>query len=74
MSRSRWDFKRPFCEVCGSPNGGSVSVEGWNTCFDHFRTSKPANPVFDWRTGTRISDETERPQKSVEAEGDHDDK
>jgi hypothetical protein len=72
MPRSRWDFKRPFCEVCGSHNGGSVSVEGWNTCVEHFRVPKPAEPLFDWSTGQRINDESDKSRGSVEREGgDH---
>ena len=51
--RSRFDFQRPFCEVCGTV-GPSVSVEGWSTCNEHFRSPKPAVPLFDWRTGVRL--------------------
>lgn len=71
---TRYNYKRPFCEVCGSRDGGSVSVEGWNTCVEHFRVPKPAEPLFDWNTGERIKDEIEKPQESDATEGDHHEK
>jgi hypothetical protein len=71
MSRSRWDFKRPFCEVCGK-TGGWYTQEGWTTCEEHWRSPKPERPTVDSVTGERINDETDKSQKSVEAEGDHD--
>ena len=52
--RSRWDYDRPFCEVCGAHPGANCSVEGWSTCDEHVRAPKPASPVFHWSTGVRL--------------------
>lgn len=51
---NRWNYERPFCEVCGADPGPYYSVEGWSTCDDHFRAPKPARPLFDARTGIRL--------------------
>ena len=50
---NKFDYKRPYCEVCGAI-GPNVSVEGWNTCEEHFREDKPSEPVFDWQTGDSL--------------------
>ena len=51
--RSKYDYNRTFCEVCGGA-GPCVSREGWSTCFAHHETEKPEHPLFDWRTGEPI--------------------
>jgi len=73
MPRSRWDFKRPFCEVCGK-TGGWYAQEGWSTCEEHWRIPKPAKPLFDWSTGERIEEQTDGLWESVKTAGDHDEK
>ena len=52
MPRSRWDFKRPFCEVCGK-TGGWYTQEGWRTCEEHWGP-KPDSPVPAAVEGERI--------------------
>jgi hypothetical protein len=50
---NRYNYGRPFCELCGS-DGGCVTPDGWSTCIDHFDTDKPASPLFDRRSGDPI--------------------
>ena len=56
--RSKYAYRRPFCEVCGTivPN---VSRDGWWTCFEHFDAPKPDHPMFDSVTGEPIDPLTE---------------
>ena len=48
--RSKYDYRRTFCAVCGMP-GSYLSSEGWWTCSEHFRAAKPERRVFDHVTG-----------------------
>ena len=48
--RSKYDYRRTFCEVCGMP-GSYLSSEAWWTCSEHFRAEKPERRLFDHVTG-----------------------
>ena len=56
--RSKYAYRRPFCEVCGTI-GPNVSRDGWWTCFEHFDAPKPDHPMFDSVTGEPIDPLTE---------------
>lgn len=68
MPRNRYDFNRPFCEVCGK-TGGWYTQDGWQTCEEHWRSPKPEKPVFDSHSGGRIENEANESRGSFEAEG-----
>jgi hypothetical protein len=51
--KSKYDFKRPFCQICGL-TGGWYTQDGWITCEEHYSIPKPALPLYDSVTGDVI--------------------